>query len=73
MCDALKELMRPEIEESLEQGRQEGLAEGRIAGRDEGGVNALFQIGWTPSQIAAQLHLSEDRVKEIIKKIQSEH
>ena len=57
MCDALKELMKPEIEE----------------GRVEGGVNALFQIGWTPSQIAAQLHLSEDRVKEIIKKIQPEH
>lgn len=64
MCDALKELMKPEIEESLEKGRQEGLA--------EGGVNALLQIGWAPSRIAAQLHLNEDRVNEIIKKIQSE-
>ena len=64
MCDALKELMKPEIEESLEKGRQEGLA--------EGGVNALLQIGWAPSRIAEQLHLNEDRVNEIIKKIQSE-
>ena len=69
MCDALKELMKPEIEESLERGRQEGRTEGRA----EGGVNALLQLGWTPSQIAAQLHLNEDRVNEIIREIQSAH
>ena len=72
MCDALKELMKPEIEESLEKGRQEGRTEGLAEGLAEGGVNALLQIGWAPSRIAAQLHLSEDRVNEIIKKIQSE-
>ena len=72
MCDALKELMKPEIEESLEKGRQEGRTEGLAEGLAEGGVNALLQIGWAPSRIAAQLHLSEDRVNEIIKKIQLE-
>lgn len=40
MCEALKEIMKPEIEEMLKSGEQRAMEKGREKGREEG-VNAL--------------------------------
>lgn len=78
MCDALRELMKPEIEEELTKsearGRMEGHAEGRAEGRaeglSEGKVEALYGLGWDSEKISDQLNMPEDEVEKLIQIIQ---
>ena len=44
MCEALRELMRPEIEEELKQGREQGREQGRAEGRAEGRLLLLYDL-----------------------------
>lgn len=58
MCEALKELMKPELEEARE--------EGELIGK----VKVLREINWTVEMIAKQINLSEQEVENIIRKIE---
>lgn len=58
MCEALRELMRPELEEARE--------EGELIGK----VKVLLEINWTVEMIAKQINLSEVEVENIIQKIE---
>lgn len=60
MCEALKELMKDELESAAMGGRKEGNTEGRIAAR--------YEDGMPIEQIAERTHVSVEYVKEVLKK-----
>ncbi len=76
MCDALRKLMKEEIEEERNKGRESGMAEGRAEGRVEGRVegrenailasiqNLMDSMKWTAEQAMDALKLPvDDRAK----------
>lgn len=78
MCEALAEIMAPELEAGMLKARQEGLAaglaEGRAAGRAEGRaegqlegkVVAFAEVGLSIQEIADKVGLSVEEVERII-------
>ncbi len=55
MCQALREIMAPEIEESYNEGKIEGIAVGRTEGRAEGRValiKDMLRLGSTAQDIS---------------------
>lgn len=58
MCEALRELMRPELEEARK--------EGELIGK----VKVLREFNWTVEMIAKQINLSEVEVENIIQRIE---
>lgn len=76
MCEALAEIMAPEIEvwkqearsEGLAEGRAEGRVQGRAEGRAEGQILAYADLGLTIEEIANKLSLSTQQIEEILSK-----
>ena len=76
MCEALAEIMAPEIEErkrkawneGLAEGREVGLQEGRAEGRAEGQVLAYADVGLSVEEIADKVALSVEEVERILMK-----
>ncbi len=62
MCEALAEIMAPELEANKQKARSEGLAEGRI----EGKVLAFSEVGFSVREIADKVCLSEEEVEIIL-------
>ena len=76
MCDALRALMKEEIEEERNKSRESGMAEGRAEGRVEGRENAILasiqnlmdSMKWTAEQAMDALKLPvDDRAKYVAK------
>lgn len=64
MCEALKELMKDELENAAMDGRKEG----RLEGNTEGRIAARYEDGMPIEQIAERTHVSVEYVKEVLKK-----
>lgn len=64
MCEALAEIMAPEIEAWQEKAREKGLAEGRAEGR----VLAYADVGLSAEEIADKVALSVEEVERILEK-----
>lgn len=67
MCDALKELMKNEIEQSIEQGieqgRQQGIEQGELIGK----IKLLYQdFHMSISDIAQRLNVTPETVEEVL-------
>lgn len=62
MCEALAEIMAPEIEERKRKAWNEGLAEGRAEGR----VLAYADVGLSVEEIANKVALSVEEVEKIL-------
>ncbi len=87
MCQALREIMAPEIEESynegrqegrvegIEMGREEGLQTGRQEGRQEGRValiKDMLRLGSTPQDISKLSGVPLEFILEIEKSMSEE-
>lgn len=66
MCEALRELMKDEIEEELRKARTKGLEEGRDTGIKFIVFNAL-ELGKTADEIVHFTGLSEEEVEGFVK------
>ena len=74
MCEALAEIMAPELEAGKQKARQEGLAEGRAEGREQGRaegqaqgrVLAYADVGLSVEEIADKVSLSIEEVERIL-------
>jgi len=62
MCQALKDIMKPELEEALE----EAMRRGKIEGEMEGQIKAYFKCGKKPEEIAELTNSSLEYVKTVI-------
>ncbi len=59
MCQALREIMAPEVEESYNEGKIEGIAVGRTEGRAEGRaegrvalIKDMLRLGRSPQEVS---------------------
>lgn len=75
MCEALAEIMEPEIRKAKEQAKRDGWQEGREEGRAEGraeGVALAKQVirmdvqGYSFSEIAEKTGVTEEQIREIL-------
>lgn len=62
MCEALKEIMKPEIDEAVEKAVAEAVAETKMQER----VKVYYECGKAPEEIATLVSCSLDNVKEIL-------
>ena len=64
MCEALREIMAPELEAE----RKEGELKGKLEGKIEGKILAYAEMGLSLEEISGKVALSVDEVKEILNK-----
>lgn len=67
MCDALKELMKDELEQGrqqgIEQGRQQGIEQGELIGK----IKLLYQdFHMSVADIAQKLNVTPETVEEVL-------
>ena len=65
MCEALRRLMKDEIEEALDAAKQEGSVEGHIEAQRETSI-ALAKMGMTVENIATAVNASIEQVQSWI-------
>ena len=65
MCEALRRLMKDEIEEALDAAKQEGSAEGHIQAQRETSI-ALAKMGMAVENIATAVNASIEQVQSWI-------
>lgn len=69
MCEALRRLMKDEIEEELSKGRAEGRAEGKA----EGVISILLELGYCNEDIISALQKKLEITEEQADKYLSEY
>lgn len=73
MCEALRRLMKDEIEEELSKGRAEGRAEGKAEGKAEGVISILLELGYCNEDIISALQKKLEITEEQADKYLSEY
>ena len=71
MCQALREIMAPEIEESYNEGRIEGITEGRAEGR-VALIKDMLRLGSSPQDISKFSGVPLEFILEIEKSMSEE-
>lgn len=62
MCEALKEIMKPEIDEAVEEAVAEAVEKTKIQER----IKVYYEVGKSPEEIAEMVSCSLDYVKEVL-------
>lgn len=64
MCQALKEIMRPDFEEEIKESFNEGFQKGQIHSR----IKTYYECGVTPEDIAKKISCSVEYANEVLGK-----
>ena len=62
MYQALREIMRPEIEEEINKGFNDGFKKGELQSK----IKTYYECGVTPEDIATRAECSLEYVKEVL-------
>lgn len=66
MCQALREIMRPEIEEEINKGFNDGFNDGFKKGELQSKIKTYFECGVAPDDIATRAECSLEYVNEVL-------
>lgn len=66
MCEALKEIMKPEIDEAVEEAVEKAVAEAVAKTKIQERIKVYHEFGKSPEEIADMVSCSLDYVKEVL-------